>query len=106
MINKHYKKQIDRNPYLLGIIIGLVIGIFPLNQLFTDKITSINDVLLFLPRIIFNQVIECPLCEGVYFSVFILSVIAVFVYVLLALSITFILRKAKSTKKTKKNKWR
>lgn len=104
MTDRDYKKDIRKNPYFLGVILGLVIGIFPLNQLFTDKLTIINDALLFLPRIIFNQTIECPLCNGVYFSVFILLIIAILLYILLALAIIFLFRKIKNIENPIKNK--
>ena len=104
MTNKKYKKDTIKNPYLLGIIVGLVIGIFPLNQLFTDNLTTINDALLFLPRVIFNQIIECPLCNGVYSSVFVLTILSVLVYILLSLAIIFIFKRISFNKKTEKNK--
>ena len=98
MTNKPYKMQFNKNPYLIGFIVGIVIGVFPLNQLFTDKLTPINDTLLFLPRIIFNPTIECPLCTGVYLSIFILSIITVLVYTLLTWAIIFLFRKIKQSK--------
>lgn len=104
MTNKGYKEYISKNPYLLGVILGLLIGIFPLNQLFTNKFTLINDALLFLPRVIFNQIIECPLCNGVYFSVFILSIITILLYSLFALAIIFLFKKFKNNKNSIKNK--
>ena len=102
MESKNYLKIFQSNPYLLGAIIGLIIGIFPLNQLFTNMLTLINDIILFIPRLMFNKLIECPLCSGVYFSVIVLSITSVIIYVLLSLFVVFILKKVKLIKENKK----
>ena len=102
MESKNYSKIFQSNPYLLGAIIGLILGIFPLNQLFTNMLTIINDIILFIPRLIFNKLIECPLCSGVYFSVVVLSMTSVIVYVLLSLFFVFIIKKIKLSKENNK----
>jgi len=92
--NKNYE-------YVLGSIIGFLIGIFPFVQ---SVAHNLNDILLFIPRqIIYTIFKDCVLCS-VIFTGIVLIVISILLYSLLGLFIAFLFRKLKSNKKTEKNK--
>lgn len=90
----------DKNyDYMWGVVIGFLVSIFPLNQLFTSKLTMLNDAILYIPRKIATLMYDCLLCDKYLNTV---PILLLLIYPLLGLFIAFLLRKIKPNKKTKK----
>jgi ABC-type dipeptide/oligopeptide/nickel transport system permease subunit len=56
-------------------IIGFLIGIFPLTELFTDVFHLFNNVILYIPRRIVYAAVDCWFCTTAIIFIFFLSVI-------------------------------
>ena len=103
MINiKKIKNFIKENrDYFFGGLIGFVVALFPITQLFTFKFAKLNHLILYIPNKITEYIINCILCTEALILNFILLIL---VYTFLGLFIAFLLRKIKSSKKPRKNK--
>ena len=99
--NKIKKFLIRNSDYTIGVVIGFLISVFPLNQLFTSKLVVLNDVILYIPRKIAASMYNCLLCDEYLNTV---PILLLLIYPLVGLFIAFLLRKAKSVKKPRKNK--
>jgi len=96
------KEFIKKNRgYFLGGIIGLLVALFPITQLFTSKFAKLNSIILYIPNKITDLIISCVLCTESLILNFILLILF---YTLLGLFIAFLLRKTKSGKKTTRKK--
>ena len=103
MINaKKIKYFIKENrDYFFGGLIGFVVALFPITQLFTSKFANLNHLILYIPNKITDYIINCVLCTESLILNFILLML---VYPLLGLFIAFLFRKIKHNKKPRKNK--
>ena len=98
-LNKIKEVIKKKRSYFLGGIIGLLVALFPLTQLFTSKFAKLNSLILYIPNKITDLIISCVLCTESLILNFILLILF---YTLLGLFIAFLLRKIKSNKNTKK----
>ncbi len=87
--------------YIIGGIIGSLFGLFPINEIFTNKFVLINDFILFIPRKLVSTIFECWFCLGTQISMFIFSVL---LFTSLGLVITLLLNNIIKPKQTNEQK--
>ena len=90
----------ENRDYFFGGLIGLMVSLFPITQLFTSKFAKLNYLLLYIPNKITDYLINCILCTEALILNFILLIL---VYTFLGLFIIFLLRQMQLSK-NKKNK--
>lgn len=76
--------------YLIGVLIGIIIGLFPINLNYTDKFDYINNIILYIPRSIVWNIYDCWACWHVIITMFILSTL---LFTFLGISIVFLIEK-------------
>lgn len=61
--------------YFFGLICGIIIGIFPIVELFTNRFGYLNDSILYIPRRIVYVIIDCWFCDTAIIMVLLLSIL-------------------------------
>ncbi|MBI2651118.1 hypothetical protein HYX01_01480 [Candidatus Woesearchaeota archaeon] len=91
MVDQKFRYNFTENKYyIVGGIIGLVISLLPITQLFTSKFAEINFIILYLPRNITAFFSSCILCDK---SIILNLIVLFLLYPILGVLIAFLLKK-------------
>lgn len=112
MENKYNK--VLKKPRIIFGVIGLIIGLIPLNEFVVEllphkveyMLERINDLILYVPRSVIENIFDCLSCESFLLAFFVLFLINITFYILigfiLGLIIEFLFKNIKQNKMKKK----